>query len=292
MEALLNDCPNTHSSLLRAVRALVSRCNADQTAAILHCFNSEDVAIRAGPSGNGKTTIITIIVLISVLKNQRVLLSSHTHTAIDNVLIKLLPYRWVVVIPSLADLPTLRIGDYSRLHPSVRQFHLSQRWSGSFDEYVSIMNDSLIVGATVYTSVAQFPRGVVFDRCIIDEAGQITEPSTLQVMLLSHKTLLVGDSMQLPPLVQSNNLIDDGLSESLLSRPGEGVSGVRGTSLHPVPNEQGHYGADESSYLQPLFVFRQHTTGFRGADSLPSAVHSKLGGHNPPATTLCGVCEH
>ena len=218
MEALLNDCPNTHSSLLRAVRALVSRCNADQTAAILHCFNSEDVAIVQGLPGTGKTTIITIIVLISVLKNQRVLLSSHTHTAIDNVLIKLLPYRWVVVIPSLADLPTLRIGDYSRLHPSVRQFHLSQRWSGSFDEYVSIMNDSLIVGATVYTSVAQFPRGVVFDRCIIDEAGQITEPSTLQVMLLSHKTLLVGDSMQLPPLVQSNNLIDDGLSESLLSR--------------------------------------------------------------------------
>ena len=217
MDALLNDC-STSNPLLKVVRELVSQCNPDQQAAILHCFNSEDVAIVQGLPGTGKTTIITIIVLISVLQNQHVLLSSHTHTAIDNVLIKLLPYRLLFTIFSFLDLPILRIGDYSRLHPSVRQFHLSQRWSGSFDEYVSIMNDSLIVGATVYTSVTQFPRGVVFDRCIIDEAGQITEPSTLQVMLLSHKTLLVGDSMQLPPLVQSSSLIDGGLSVSLLSR--------------------------------------------------------------------------
>lgn len=212
------DASTAHAELVGVVKALLARCNEDQLRAILRSFNSDDVCIVQGLPGTGKTTIITIIVLLSVLQNQRVLLSSHTHTAIDNVLMKLLPYSVSTFSSSHTELPVLRLGEQSRIHPSIRQYHITQQWSGAFDEYAQIMSQCMVVGATVYTSVAQFPRGVVFDRCIVDEAGQITEPSILQVMMMSRKTLLVGDSMQLPPLVQSNLMSEGGLSESLLSR--------------------------------------------------------------------------
>ena len=86
------------------------------------------------------------------------------------------------------------------------------------DDYLFLQNHSQIGGATVYTNISQFPRNIIFDYCIVDEAGQITEPSILQVMLLARRVLLVGDSKQLPPLVQSDINNEDGLSVSLLTR--------------------------------------------------------------------------
>ena len=80
------------------------------------------------------------------------------------------------------------------------------------------MESSVIIGATVFTSISQFPRGCLFDLCIVDESGQITEPSILQTFLLSKQVLLVGDSKQLPPVVRSSVAAKNGLDCSLLAR--------------------------------------------------------------------------
>lgn len=100
----------------------------------------------------------------------------------------------------------------------MRKSSFSQLWSGEFDDYIHVYNRSQIVGATVYTSISHFPRDFVFDVCIVDEAGQITEPSILQVLLLGKKSVLVGDPKQLPPLVQSTFASDSGLNVSLIAR--------------------------------------------------------------------------
>ena len=78
--------------LLGTVQKLIKQCNAEQQQAILMCFNSDDLAILKGYPGTGKTTVISLIVLLCVLQRKSVFLTSHTHTAIDNILIKLLPY--------------------------------------------------------------------------------------------------------------------------------------------------------------------------------------------------------
>lgn len=70
----------------------------------------------------------------------------------------------------------------------------------------------------MYTNISQFPRDLIFDVCIVDEAGQITEPSILQVLLLAKRTVLVGDSKQLPPLVQSSLASHFGMDISLIAR--------------------------------------------------------------------------
>ena len=112
----------------------------------------------------------------------------------------------------------LRLGEPTRVHPLIQPYTLSHRWSGQFDEYVQIFTTCQILGATVYTNISQFPRNIIFDICIIDEAGQITEPAILQVLLLAKQALLVGDSKQLPPLVRNEIAMNEGLNVSLLAR--------------------------------------------------------------------------
>ena len=46
-----------------------------------------------------------------------------------------------------------------------------------------------------------------FDTAITDEAGQITEPSTLIPSTLARRTILVGDQAQLPPIVDQKQTV-------------------------------------------------------------------------------------
>lgn len=78
--------------LFSVVQSMINNCNIEQKHAIVMCFNCDDLAILKGLPGTGKTTVITIITLLWVLQKKRVFITSHTHTAIDNVLVKLAPY--------------------------------------------------------------------------------------------------------------------------------------------------------------------------------------------------------
>ena len=59
--------------------------------------------------GTGKTTTIATIIQALVAKGKSVLLTSHTHSAVDNVLIKL---KEVAV-------PFARIGNPDKVHPLI-----------------------------------------------------------------------------------------------------------------------------------------------------------------------------
>lgn len=56
-----------------------------------------------------------------------------------------------------------------------------------------------------------------FDVCIIDEACQIVLPSMLGPMLLAQRFVLVGDPMQLPPIVSTERGRELKLDETLFS---------------------------------------------------------------------------
>ena len=94
MLALLGEEEWNDSSeqLFLHVQKLIKQCNAEQQQAILMCFNSNDIAILRGYPGTGKTTVISVIVILCVLLRKSVFLTSHTHTAIDNILLKLLQH--------------------------------------------------------------------------------------------------------------------------------------------------------------------------------------------------------
>ena len=78
--------------LAHLLRRLIGGCNEAQRRAIEICMRSEDVGIVKGLPGTGKTFVIVILCLMMVLEGKRVLISSHTNSAIDNVLRKLIGF--------------------------------------------------------------------------------------------------------------------------------------------------------------------------------------------------------
>lgn len=63
--------------------------NIDQKRAIMKVLCAEDYTLILGMPGTGKTTTIARLVRIMVNRGKTVLLTSYTHTAVDNILLKL-----------------------------------------------------------------------------------------------------------------------------------------------------------------------------------------------------------
>ncbi|KAI9016007.1 DNA replication factor Dna2-domain-containing protein [Hyaloraphidium curvatum] len=72
-----------------APRELLDELNPDQREALKKVTSAVDYALILGMPGTGKTTTIATIIKALVGKGKSVFLTSHTHSAVDNVLIKL-----------------------------------------------------------------------------------------------------------------------------------------------------------------------------------------------------------
>ena len=72
------------------------------------------------------------------------------------------------------------------------------------DVLFNVVSSARVVGVSALTA----PRtpllaGQKFDVVIVDEAGQISQPAILGAIMAADSFVLVGDHMQLPPLVVS-----------------------------------------------------------------------------------------
>lgn len=183
-------------------------CNEDQCRAIERALCARDYALILGMPGTGKSTTIAVLVRILVELGQRVLLCSHTHSAVDTIVSKLL------------DAPILRLGPLSRIHPRVHACTLAARLGAhaTSDELLQFVEEAQIVAATCLgTSDAVLSRRA-FDVCIIDEASQITVPTCLGPLRLADRFVMIGDHHQLTPLVRDKDAAQHGMNVSLFQR--------------------------------------------------------------------------
>lgn len=180
--------------------------NVDQKRAIEKVMSAKDYALVLGMPGTGKTTTIAHIIRALVAQKKSVLLTSYTHTAVDNILLKLKHH----------DIPVLRLGAPAKVHPEVQDFAiLAGQPKDTFEEIRSAWHDTPIVATTCLgTSHAIFNERT-FDYCIVDEASQITLPICLGPIRMARTFVLVGDHNQLPPLVQNEEARIGGLDISL-----------------------------------------------------------------------------
>ena len=144
-----------------------------------------------GPPGTGKTTVITELVRILVKKGQRVLVTSHTNVAVDNVLEKLVLQKQHGIT---------RLGNKTNVSEELK--HLI---SVGKDEALALKS-SQIVGATL-SKVSMLVKSKklswdepFFDYVIVDESSMATIPLTLIGVLCGKRFVLVGDHKQLPPI--------------------------------------------------------------------------------------------
>lgn len=180
--------------------------NVDQKQAIEKVMSANDYALVLGMPGTGKTTTIAQIIRALVSQGKSVLLTSYTHTAVDNILLKIRKDK----------IRTLRLGVPGKIHPEVQQFaDLATLPKKSIKELKHSYEDSQVVATTCLGINHCVFNNRTFDYCIVDEASQITLPVCLGPIRMAKTFILVGDHYQLPPLVQNSEAQKGGLDVSL-----------------------------------------------------------------------------
>ena len=151
------------------------------------------------------------------------LISSYTHAAVDNLAMKLMECGLGSVDQRTKLSPMVRIGKTSACHSDVHEI-LASNLASRLDRKVSSRDPSNCNGGDhpssnslrkvvssariVCTTALSIPRSPLlaredFDVVIVDEAGQISQPAIIGALAAADSFVLVGDHLQLPPLVQS-----------------------------------------------------------------------------------------
>ncbi|PNF13913.1 hypothetical protein B7P43_G09862 [Cryptotermes secundus] len=183
------------SSILRPGRPILEPLNMCQRRAVLKALSANDYFLIKGMPGTGKTATIVSLVELLVKLGQSVLVTSHTHTAVDNVLLKL----------AARNVDLLRLGSSSRIHPQLQVKSEGDLISNcvSPTQMEALYNSKPVVGTTCLGAGHPLFARRTFDVCIVDESTQVLQISVLRPLFSAKKFILIGDPDQLPPLVRS-----------------------------------------------------------------------------------------
>ncbi|XP_072934739.1 DNA replication ATP-dependent helicase/nuclease DNA2 [Epargyreus clarus] len=199
--------------LPRAVGRLGARLlrplNLQQQRAVLRALAAHDYALLRGLPGTGKTQTISVLIQMLVGLQQRVLVTAHTHSAVDTVLSRL---------PDT--IKVMRLGSSSRVAASLQSRCEDQLTkSCNTPELLAELYDSMeVVGVTCLGAAHAMLTRTTFDVCIVDEATQVLQSTVLRPLFACKRFVLVGDPDQLPPVVRSRTARRLGMEESLFHR--------------------------------------------------------------------------
>ncbi|XP_027696330.1 DNA replication ATP-dependent helicase/nuclease DNA2 isoform X2 [Vombatus ursinus] len=194
------------------VAHILKGLNKPQRQAMKKVLLSKDYTLIVGMPGTGKTTTICALVRILYVCGFSVLLTSYTHSAVDNILLKLMKFK----------VGFLRLGQTQKVHPSIQKFTeeeiCREKAIKSLTGLEELYNSQPIVATTCMGINHPIFSRRRFDFCIVDEASQISQPACLGPLFFSSRFVLVGDHLQLPPLVLNSEARGLGMSESLFKR--------------------------------------------------------------------------
>jgi hypothetical protein len=191
--------------------------NDDQRAAVGAALRLRDYACVLGMPGTGKTATLAFIIRCLTALGRSVLVTSHTHNAVDNVLLKCIDAK-IDVLRIVGRTTTVGRKD---LAPYCLETLVASGKFPSLHHLHAHLQHSQVVGVTCLGIKHSLFARRTFDVCIIDEASQIPEPLALGPMRVARATILVGDHMQLPPLVISKSARLGGMGTSLFKRLSE-----------------------------------------------------------------------
>ncbi|XP_073830771.1 DNA replication helicase/nuclease 2 [Musca autumnalis] len=189
---------------------ILKQLNSVQRAAVLKALTTQSFMLIKGLPGTGKTQTLVAIIRLLYLMGKSIIITSHTHSAVDNLLLRLKPHK----------VPFLRLGNGARVNAQLRDScestliadcHTEKELSKLYDSY-------RIVGVTCLGSSNAIFLHRRFDFCIVDEATQVMQPTVLRPLFFCDRFILVGDPEQLPPLVRSAEARKRGADESLFHR--------------------------------------------------------------------------
>lgn len=231
LEYLIGDTkmPNKASSSSKAKEKYMEGLNESQRKAFLMAIDGSPVSLIKGPPGTGKTHVINAITqYITKELGEKVIISSQTHIAIDNVLDKLME-NYDLIIPNRI---TNRRNKYSKEYIDDTLF---KTWGRKFLQHnekssnkklkekmaatmamfngenrfrYSEEDDSeySVIGATTTTSAIAGRKGLEilkgYDWLIIDEVSKCPITEVLRYLPYVSRVIMVGDDFQLAPLLE------------------------------------------------------------------------------------------
>jgi len=182
---------------------------------------SNRLTLVQGPPGTGKTVVAIRIlqhwakmtrVRSSGAKSLPVLATSDSNIAVDNL----------VEGCANVGLRVVRLGRPESIRPELLQHCIdrpSSKGESAFSEKMKILKNAQVVCCTCIGSGADILDSMAFERVLVDEATQATEPAVLVPITRGCRQLvLVGDHCQLPPTVLSVRAEEEGLGVPLFSR--------------------------------------------------------------------------
>jgi hypothetical protein len=215
-------------------------------------LSTPDFAFLEGPPGSGKTETICEVILQAVRKGLKVMLVAPTHAAVDNVLERVKGREEVVAVRISA-----REG---KVDETVKKYHISYRLQTEKESLLSYLDTylelseaqryfrdaiceddevtteiilqsaNLVCGTTIgildHPAIknSSSPPEPLYDLLILDEAGMVTFQEWLVPALYAKRWIFVGDSLQLSPYVDREELaanIDHHLTD--VRTPGSGL---------------------------------------------------------------------
>lgn len=209
LRAILVDkiAPRFEDTLPFKSEVIPAHFNSDQKKAIEMVLRAHDYALILGMPGTGKTTVISELIKILAAAGKSILLTSYTHSAVDNILLKLKD----------TNIKIARLGMKHRIHPETQVYRPDYDKISTYEDYVKKVQDTAVVATTCLgiREINSSLREKDFDYVILDEASQISMPVALAPLRFGEKFIMVGDHYQLPPLVKNEAARAGGLEDSL-----------------------------------------------------------------------------
>lgn len=208
----------------------IAHLDESQKQAFLMTTDGSPVSLIKGPPGTGKTYVINAIVqYITKELKQKVVISSQTHVAIDNVLDEIMENH----DPIIPNRITNRRNKYSGQEIDTTIY---KTWAKKFSEHNKLarnqglatqilqdmanfnggkkfrfsesveLSDYSVIGATTTTSAIGGKKGLElfegYDWLIIDEVSKCPITEVLRYLPYVSKIIMVGDDYQLAPLLE------------------------------------------------------------------------------------------
>nr|XP_023014382.1 DNA replication ATP-dependent helicase/nuclease DNA2-like [Leptinotarsa decemlineata] len=193
-----------------AGKQILKRLNKVQQRAVLKAIAANEYFLIKGMPGTGKTATIVALIQLLYELNKTILITSHTHSAVDNVCLKLLTYG----------VKLMRLGAESKIHPKLKQYseHNLTKHCTSPEQFEEVYNSAKILAVTCFGSGHPVLTKRTMDICIVDESTQVLQSSVIRPLYAAKTFILIGDPDQLPAVVKDTNARKLGMSESLFER--------------------------------------------------------------------------
>ena len=184
---------------IRVFGNLKTSLNTSQRRAVMGAMNLHPggILLVQGPPGTGKTTSIVEAVreiLEEIDPYARILMSSHSNTAVDSAQEKL---------GVLAGLQVVRVADPDKVDDKFEETVVSKC------DDARVYQAQVVLGTVNRLALCDWADDF-FDWLILDEANKVRVNEMLPLLRLAQRWLLVGDHRQLPPVVDESAAGFDG----------------------------------------------------------------------------------